>query len=186
MLRVLRSGELNVSMLYLVALCLRAVNELLLGQRHEVSGLDGMRTLGGTGGGERPTRAALLLILHRGDGVLGSPVNGGGNLLDGGVRSVLGAEHALVDALVAGHLGVELSEGHVSELVHSHGEAVVLVGVVVTDLVEVCLEDGVTREEFIVGVLLVVLLHERSELTEATREAEHTEEEEGMMSDRFS
>ena len=58
---------------------------------------------------------------------------------------------------------MELSEGHVSELVDSHGVGGLGVEVVVADLVVVSLEDVVTWEELIMSVLLVVLLDEAGE-----------------------
>jgi hypothetical protein len=61
----------------LVALSAGAVNELLLGERHEGAGLDEVDTLNRAGGGERPAGAALALVLHWGDGTLGNPIDGG-------------------------------------------------------------------------------------------------------------
>jgi hypothetical protein len=59
----------------LVALGLGAVNELLLGKGDEVASLDLPSTLHRTGGRESPAGSALSLVLNRGDGTLGSPVD---------------------------------------------------------------------------------------------------------------
>jgi len=52
-----------------------AVNELLLGEGSESSGLDLVSTLHGTGGRERPAGTARSLVLNTSDGTLGDPVD---------------------------------------------------------------------------------------------------------------
>ena len=55
-------------------------------------------------------------------------------------------EDGHVAGVETGHLGVELSEGHVGELVHGHGVGLLAGGVssvVLADLVEVRLENGI-------------------------------------------
>jgi len=62
----------------LIALGSGAVNKLLLRKGNEVASLDLPSTLHGTGGRESPAGTALSLVLDRGDGTLGSPVDRGG------------------------------------------------------------------------------------------------------------
>lgn len=54
-----------------------AGNELLLREGFEGSGGNGISTFDGTGGGESPAGTALSLVLDWGNGVSGSPVDGG-------------------------------------------------------------------------------------------------------------
>merc|ERR1719183_1262432 len=126
----------------LVAVGTGAGDELLLGEGLELAGLDGVDALDGAGGGERPARAALALVLDGGDGVLGGPVHtvgGGGDveLLD--IEDLLG--HG--GGVVAGVVLLELGVGHVGELVDAGGvaEAIGVVLVVVVDEIDVILED---------------------------------------------
>lgn len=56
---------------------LDAVNELLLGERKEFTGLNLPSTFEGTSGGERPAGSALTLILDGGDGTSSDPVDTG-------------------------------------------------------------------------------------------------------------
>merc|ERR1711939_292604 len=60
-----------------------AVDELLLGEGLEFVGGEEHGALNGTGGGESPAGSALSLVLDWGDGTLGSPVDGVGEV--GGV-----------------------------------------------------------------------------------------------------
>jgi len=152
----------------LVAVGLRAVNKHLLGEGDELASLEGNSAFNGTSGGERPARTALLLVLDGGNsnhlfGVGGGvPVKGGGGSSNVVVRvrsEVQLAVKVTVATVVAKVDGLELGVGLVTELVHGEGERGVLLLVVEVDLVKVLLEDGVTVEEVVVGVLLVVLLH---------------------------
>ena len=54
-----------------------AVHQVLLREGDEVTGLEGVSTFGGSGGGERPAASALALVLDGCHDVLASPVNGG-------------------------------------------------------------------------------------------------------------
>lgn len=103
----------------LVTLGGRAVDEVLLRKADEFASLQEVGTFGGTGGGERPARSALALVLNGGDGSLGSPVPGGGERNVGlgvGVKRCLGHVHSVGPAS-------ELFESQVSELVKSDGES---------------------------------------------------------------
>jgi len=99
------------------SLAVVAINELLLRERNEVLVLVEVSSLHGTSGGERPARAALALVLDRGDGTQGGPVNGGGDVLQ--VRRSLVGElgrDLRLGKAKADVLGV-LSHGEVGELV---------------------------------------------------------------------
>ena len=61
----------------LVTLRAGAVHELLLRQRDKIASGNLVGTLDRTGGGERPARAALTLVLDGGDGTLGTPIHKG-------------------------------------------------------------------------------------------------------------
>jgi hypothetical protein len=96
----------------IVTLGTRAVNEVLLRERDEVSSGKAVLSLEGAGGREGPARAALSLVLDRGDDTLGAPVDlggeganigGGGGLGDGG-------------GVVLGNLEVQLAELGVEEI----------------------------------------------------------------------
>jgi hypothetical protein len=151
----------------LVARGAGAVHQLLLGQRHELAGGDLVDALHGAGGGERPARAALALVLDGGHGALGHPIDGGGDR-GGGVAGVDlhvgGAVLAVAEA--TGVATLELLAGQVRELVDGHGPAMLL-GIVGGDLGDVGRVDGATQDELLLGrVLLAVLL---GELREAGR-----------------
>jgi hypothetical protein len=138
-----------------------AVNELLLREGDELAGGDGVGTLDGTGGGERPAGTALALVLDWGDGTLGSPVDRG---------SGLGGEENLV-ALTLGHGGgkvelLEFSRGEISELVDAKSVGVKTTGSLVVVLVDV--SNVVSIDLHAVGLLLsgVGLLESLLELRE--------------------
>jgi hypothetical protein len=61
----------------LITLGSGAINKILLGEGSKSSRGDLVATLNGAGGGERPARSALSLILDGGDGTLRAPINGG-------------------------------------------------------------------------------------------------------------
>jgi len=146
----------------LVAGGLGAVNKLLLGERSELASLEEDGTFDGAGGGKRPARSALSLVLDGGDGTLGAPINGGGESLRGnsGRGHAGGGIHAGVILVVE---GAELVQGEVSELVDGQSVGGVLGGVVAND-VEVGLEDVVSLEELVSGfVFALVSFDEASE-----------------------
>jgi len=58
-----------------VSSLLGAVDKLLLGERFELSVLVEVSSLNGSGSGEGPARSTMSLVLHWGDGSLGSPVD---------------------------------------------------------------------------------------------------------------
>jgi len=90
-----------------------AIEKLLNRELGELSVLDEVGSLEGSGGGESPARSALALVLHRGDGTLGSPIDRVGSRARDGAH-ILGG--IVVDGTEAKH-GAELLDGHVSELV---------------------------------------------------------------------
>jgi len=97
------------------------------------------------------------LVLDAGNSSGFNPIDGAEfnvGLLGGGVQRTV---NRAVNVLVA-IAGLEFFEGLVTEDVHSHGVAVVLL-VAQVDLVHVALEDGVSVEEVFVGVFLGVLGH---------------------------
>jgi len=76
----------------------------LLGEGFELAGGDGINTLYGPSGRECPAGTTLALVLHRGYGVLGGPVDGcwcGGDVKDGL------CELWLLEGVVAGHGALE-------------------------------------------------------------------------------
>ena len=93
-----------------------AVDELLLGEGEEGSGLDEVVSLNGGGGGEGPAGTALSLVLDGVDGTLGSPVNG--------VSEVVGGEDGGLGELSVG--GGLVSEESLVLEVGPGGEHVVL------------------------------------------------------------
>jgi hypothetical protein len=103
------------------------VNQVLLRERLQGADLVLVCTLKGTGGGERPARAALALVLDTSDGTGGNPVDRGGK-----GRNVSSSVH------VGGRLGLNRAGGqaladvslpllrtHVGELVVAKGEGAV-------------------------------------------------------------
>jgi len=77
----------------LVAIGRGAVHELLLRERDQGAGRDGVGALDGASGGEGPARAALTLVLDGGNGVLGAPVQRGRDGASGDLLGVvLGAD----------------------------------------------------------------------------------------------
>jgi len=107
-----------------------AVDELLLGEGEELSGLDEVVSLDGGGGREGPAGSALSLVLHGVDGSLGSPVDGVGEVLgveDGGLGELKGGGGLVSEESLV------LEVGHGGELVVSDGEGV-LGGVDLLDL----------------------------------------------------
>lgn len=117
-----------------------AGHELLGGELSEGVSGDGPGGLDGLGGGERPARSALLLVLDGGELALVVPVEGAGgvdNDLVGLVNGELRGLQVGVDSEVEG----ELVLGHVGEL----GDSVdgdFKLGVALGDLLDVGLEDG--------------------------------------------
>jgi len=138
-----------------VSVGLRAVNQLLLGEGDEASLGDEPSSFHGTGGGERPARTALSLVLDGGDGTLGDPVDRSGQDDVVSVGEVSRAGEIASDGLVAGE-GLELLSAHVGKLVDSHGPGSSL-GVVGVDGVDILLEDVESGEEIVVVVLLAEL-----------------------------
>ena len=119
-----------------------AVDELLLGKADELAGLDEVDSLHGTGGGEGPAGAALLLVLDWDDGSLLAPVDGGGSG-DVGVgesgQVLPGLPELGLQAWVQVLLLV-LLDGQVGEAGESQVEGLLL-GVNLPDVVKVVGED---------------------------------------------
>ena len=103
-----------------------AVDKLLLGEALEFTGLEEMRSLESSGGGESPAGSALALVLDWGDCTLGAPVDG---VLVGGIEDgwLLWAEVWLSTAE-----GLSLELGVVGHGVVAEGERR-FGGVVVSD-----------------------------------------------------
>lgn len=113
------------------------LSALALGMQQRAGGTWGKEL---TSGGEGPARAALLLVLHGGDGTGGGPVHGGGQGLGLEQRGV-DVLHLLAGGLQArGIAGLELLTSQVSEGVHAHLPALAG-GVVGSDLGHVGGED---------------------------------------------
>jgi len=140
LLEVLEGIVHKTSLAPLVSEGSRAVNELLLGERNELSSGDEVGTLHRSGGGEGPAGSAGALVLDWGDGTRSDPVDLGWEVGDVEVDwlGLVGLEHGW---LVSESL-LELVVGHVSELVQAHHEVDSVLGVVVDDLVHVLSEDS--------------------------------------------
>jgi len=139
----------------IVTLGRRAVDEVLLGERNEGTGVDGMSTFDGASGGERPARTALTLVLYAGNDALLSPIDGSGE--SGGLDfdfNSFGNGDGFQTLEDRGEFGV----AQVAELVHGDGEADVLL-VEFGNEVEVLFPDGITTLEFLGGVNLGVVTH---------------------------
>jgi len=95
----------------------RAVYDLLLGERLELSSFDGQSSLDGSNGGESPARIAYKLVLGGGNGVHGSPVDFGGKSF-GGKKGVVACFFKL--GLIPEHV-LDLGLGSVGEVVDSDG-----------------------------------------------------------------
>ena len=156
---VLEGGVHEATVAAVVAEVAGAVDELGLGEVEELASGDLDGALNGSVGGEGPAGAALALVLHLVDGTISAPVLGTVGDLAGELGGVEGAGVRSLDGLEA-ELGGELLEGHVSELVDSHGVGGVGLGVVGDDVVEVAHEGVVLGEERGGLVVLVVLLNE--------------------------
>jgi hypothetical protein len=149
----------------LISLRPRAIHEILLGERNEGSSSDLVASFDGSSGGERPARTALLLILDGSDGSSSSPILGVREGRGSEGRDELGSRRSNSGHLESIEDGSEFSTGEVSKLVHLDGESVGGVGIVGVDEIEVSLEDGVSSQEFLLSVALVVESHPRQELS---------------------
>lgn len=111
-----------------------AINELLLGEGLQVAVLVVVSTLKSTGGGERPAGAALALILDRGDGTLGNPVDGGsqGGEVSRSLKDAVSLDGRIRAVKAKADVRTPLINGHVGELVVAKGVGQVL-GVVGLD-----------------------------------------------------
>jgi len=138
----------------LVTLLGGAVNQVLLREGDELASSLEVSTLDGAGGGERPARTALALILDGGDVALSAPVDGRGvNLVAGNVNLSSAGGIALHGAKVS---GLEFSIGQVTELVHAQLEGVAL-AVVLVDVSQVLVEDSLAHRLLSTEVGLLVL-----------------------------
>jgi hypothetical protein len=139
-----------------------AVNQLLLGEGDEVTGLDLVSALEGTSGGERPAGSALTLVLDGGDSSLGNPVDliseVGVIKLDSLVLSL-----DIIDGFVTEEL-FSFFLGPVGHVVDANSMGVGRVVVVSFNLLKVLGEE--IESEFVlssVGIDFVVLSDEREE-----------------------
>merc|ERR1719453_1211371 len=121
---------------------------MLLREGVKLSGLDEVSTLNGTSGGESPEGSALSLVLDWGDGTLGSPVDGVGEV--GGVEEDLGSLVVSWES-VSVKLGLLLSSPGGEEVV-SNGEAV-LAGVDFLDLLVHLGEEVESEVELLLGAV---------------------------------
>jgi len=112
---VLKGVVHQTTLAALVTLGNRAINQLLLAERDEVLGGNGVGTLDGASGGEGPARAALALILDRGDGTLSAPVDGAS--IDLGQHNLMASASGVEAAQVHGG---PLLASHISELVDTN------------------------------------------------------------------
>lgn len=128
-----------------------ARHKLLLGEGLKIIVLDVVSTLQSTGGGERPARTAVALVLHGGNSTRGDPVDGSGvsrNISRGGVLGGIGiaakvgdsgtADLDLVDPLIVGKVG---------ESVKTHLEGLGAIGIVLLNEVEVVGEHAQSLDE---------------------------------------
>jgi len=99
-LGVLEGSVWHTTVATKVAIEVGAVNELLFGEGDEVASGEEMSTFHSTGGRERPAGTALTLVLDWGNGTLGSPVDGGWDVLDIEVGDVLLGLESLVEVTV--------------------------------------------------------------------------------------
>ena len=122
-----------------------AVNELLLREGGEDSGLLEVSSLERSSGGEGPARSALTLVLDSSDGALVSPVNG------------VGSGEVLV-GLVNGGLGLELSlvSEQLSVLLNGPVAHVIVGNLVLSKLVEGNDELVVSLELLVSGEVLLL------------------------------
>jgi len=164
----------ETSVASLVSIRSRAIHQVLLRERDELSGREEVSTLSGASGREGPARSALTLILDRSDSSLGSPVQRVREISIGGpddTRNEL-VQHVRVRGKDGRRLGglVEsqkvlrkFSGGQISVGVHGHGVGFSFKGIVSLDGIQVRFEDGIADTEFGSGVRLLVLLHEVGE-----------------------
>jgi len=139
-----------------VAFSLRAVNQVLLGETDKLTSVQSMSTFQGTGGRERPARAALALVLDTSNNALGPPIYRRGernSVQDFRLRG--NADFYLLQTLVE---SVEFLVGEIGELVHSDGEAEALLVEFLNKLV-VVLPDLPPVLELLVEVDFVVRPH---------------------------
>ena len=137
--------------------------ELLLREGGQGTSLEEVGSLEGTGGGERPAGAALALVLHRGDGTCGNPIDGirgGGKRLTvdiGGIAAqIRRAGGSKTDGILP------LVAGQVRKLVKTKSVGVLGVGVVGLNVLHLLDEDLKALDELgtvleVEGVLLHVL-----------------------------
>jgi len=105
------------------------IDQVLFGEGDKAAGLDLVASFNSSGGGERPARSALALVLNSGDGTLGNPVHGGGGI---GVGTDDGRRVSNVgDVHVKSQIGLcELSRSQITQRIHSKSEGLLGVGVV--------------------------------------------------------
>lgn len=131
-------------------------HQLLLGERQKRAILQVVRTLKRTSGGEGPARAAVALVLDRGDGTSSDPINGsrkGRSILRSLVNTATVRSAQVRSAGTANSDGInELIVGEVGELVHAHLVSLSLVSVVLVDHVQVIGEDLKTMD--VLGTIL--------------------------------
>ena len=137
---------------------LGALNELLLGERNKLAGGEEVSTLEGTGGGESPAGTTLSLVLDRGDGTLGDPVDLVSEI--GGVE--LGNLVGLLEVSSVAVHGTSLLRGVVGELVDTNSPGVAVLGVVLLNELEVLLEVVESVSELAMGGVLSVVLGNES------------------------
>jgi len=113
-------------------------------------------TFHGTSGRERPTTAALALVLNCGDGALLSPVHAGREVKGGVSDEKVGWLTAA--SLETVHPGSELLRSEIGELVEAKLEPSAL-SVVFSNLSEVALENSITCFFFVLRVVISCVSH---------------------------
>jgi hypothetical protein len=142
----------------LVSFSSRAVNQLLLRERQELSSVDEDVSFSRSSGGEGPARSALSLVLDWGDGSGGFPIDRGWEGREVELQLIGDVDRSLLLGTVSsGITSGELISSEVSELVDTHGPGESL-GVVGIDLGDVGGEDGTSGGSLLLGVGLSVLL----------------------------
>ena len=157
----------------------RAVHQVLFGESNKAVSGKLVASFDGSGGGERPARTALSLVLNSSDDSFLSPVKFS---WDGSHVDIID-EHFTSISLVGLHVEtvvelLEFSVAQVSEFVEGNGESVVRVGIVLSNEVIVILEGLVSVQEFDMVIRLLVLLHPVDEFGGIIRRTENKSDKE--------
>jgi len=144
----------------LVALAVRAINEILLRQANELLLSYEVASLSRSSSGESPAGTTLLLVLDGGNSSMLIPVPGGRKSLWKSVSFIYSCSRSSVSGskVESG----KLRSSKIGELVEANLEG--LIGsVVAVDEVQVVTEGSVSVKELVMMVALLVLLHPEGE-----------------------